>query len=92
MAHTNGRNAGTERLQRGGEHGQRTEIGPSFWSASDRLLCTDGKFRRVEPGSFPVAHGLPNRVGRLRAYGNAIVPQVAAEFIQAATEAIDAQT
>jgi len=26
-------------------------------------------------------------VGRLRAYGNAIVPQVAAEFIKAATEA-----
>jgi hypothetical protein len=29
-------------------------------------------------------------VAKLRAYGNAIVPQVAAEFIAAAREAIDA--
>jgi DNA (cytosine-5)-methyltransferase 1 len=39
-------------------------------------------------GGFPrtVArtHGVSERVGRLRAYGNAIVPQLAAEFIQAA--------
>jgi DNA (cytosine-5)-methyltransferase 1 len=35
----------------------------------------------AEPGTFPLAHGIPGRVGRLRAYGNAIVPQVAAEFI-----------
>jgi DNA (cytosine-5)-methyltransferase 1 len=88
MANPDGRDTGTERLQRSGEHGQRTPVGSSFWSASDRLLCTDGKFRRVEPGSFPVAHGLSNRVGRLRAYGNAIVAQVAAEFIKAADECL----
>jgi hypothetical protein len=28
-------------------------------------------------------------MGKLRAYGNAIVPQVAAEFIRAARDAID---
>lgn len=56
----------------------------SFWSACDWLPCTDGKARPVEPGSFPLAHGVPNRVGKLRAYGNAIVPQVAAELIRAA--------
>ncbi len=48
-----------------------------------RKTGTDGKARRVEPGTFPLAHGVPARVGRLRAYGNAIVPQIAAEFIQA---------
>lgn len=54
-----------------------------FWSDADWLGCRDGKFRPVEPGTFPLAHGIPARVGRLRGYGNAIVPQVAAEFIKA---------
>jgi DNA (cytosine-5)-methyltransferase 1 len=31
----------------------------------------------------PLAHGVPARVAKLRAAGNAIVPQVAAEFIKA---------
>ena len=56
---------------------------PSAWSDCDWLLCTDGKARPVEPGTFPLAHGIPGRVGRLRAYGNAIIPQVAARFIEA---------
>jgi DNA (cytosine-5)-methyltransferase 1 len=53
------------------------------WSRYDVVQCIDGKARRFEPGSFPLAHGVSNRVGRLRAYGNAIVPQVAAEFVGA---------
>jgi DNA (cytosine-5)-methyltransferase 1 len=55
----------------------------NFWSDADWLPCTDGKARRIEPGTFPLAHGVPARMGRLRGYGNAIVPQVAAEFIRA---------
>lgn len=54
-----------------------------FWSDADWLGCRDGKFRPVEPGTQPLANGVPARVGRLRGYGNAIVPQVAAEFIKA---------
>lgn len=54
-----------------------------FWSDADWLGCRDGKFRPVEPGTFPLANGIPARVGRLRGYGNAIVPQAAAEFIKA---------
>lgn len=54
-----------------------------FWSNSDWLGCRDGKFRPVESGTFPLANGIPARVGRLRGYGNAIVPQVSAEFIGA---------
>lgn len=54
-----------------------------FWDAFDLIPCRDGKSRRVEPGSFPLAHGVPGRVGLLRGYGNAICPQTAATFIQA---------
>jgi len=58
----------------------------SFWRDADWLGCRDGRFRPVEPGTFPLANGVSNRVGRLRAYGNAIVPQVAAEVIKTVME------
>lgn len=57
-----------------------------FWRDSDWLLCRDGKWRPVEPGSFPLAHGATQRVGRLRAYGNAINAEVAKGFIEAFME------
>ncbi len=56
----------------------------SAWSGAIWIPCADGKARRIEPSIEPLAHGVPARVGRLRAYGNAIVPQVAAEFVRAA--------
>lgn len=84
----------------------------SFWGNPDWLFCRDGKWRPVEPGTFPLAHGLPAgmgklcpgvrglaevagldaaslkrakayRIGALRGYGNAIAPELAAEFIRA---------
>ena len=58
----------------------------NFWVDCDWLPCRDGKARPVEPGTFPLAHGATARVGRLRAYGNAIVPQVAQTFIEAYLE------
>lgn len=63
-------------------------IGPAsviggFWSNAQLLDFRDGKQRPVEPGTFPLAHGSPARVVRLRGYGNAIVPQVAQAFIEA---------
>lgn len=53
------------------------------WSGADWLLCKDGRFRAVAPWTFPLADGVQNRVGRLRGYGNAIVPRVGAEFLAA---------
>jgi DNA (cytosine-5)-methyltransferase 1 len=49
-------------------------------------LCADGKYRRVEPSILPVAHGISNRVGRIRAYGNSICAPTAAMFIRAFME------
>ena len=54
-----------------------------LWRDADWLGCRDGKWRPVEPGTFPLAHGASARVGRLRAYGNAIVAPLATEFIAA---------
>lgn len=55
-----------------------------MWDRSKWHYCRDGKTRRipVEPALFPLAHGVPGRVGLLRGAGNAIVPQVAAAFIR----------
>lgn len=58
----------------------------SYWSTCDWLPCTDGKSRPVEPGTFPLAHGSPNRVGRLRGYGNALVAPQAQAFIESFME------
>lgn len=55
-----------------------------FWRDADWLGCRDGKFRPVEPGAFPLADGAPARVGRLRAYGNAINAEAARVFIECA--------
>jgi DNA (cytosine-5)-methyltransferase 1 len=46
------------------------------------------RFRIPEPRGGWLANGIPGRVGQLRAYGNAIVPQVAAEFIAAYMDAV----
>ena len=48
------------------------------------IECADGKWRRLPPPRVRwLGTRVPARVGRLRAYGNAIVPQVAAEVIGA---------
>ncbi len=57
-------------------------VGAGFWSRAELIPCRDGKARPVEPGIFPLANGVSARVGKLRAAGNAIVPQVAAAFIK----------
>lgn len=70
-----------------------------FWRDADWLLCRDGKWRPVEPGTFPLVDGAAarlgrvepgvarvassNRRGRLKGYGNAINAEAATEFIRA---------
>ena len=54
----------------------------NFWHPCEWLPCRDGKYRPTKPGIQPLAHGVSGRVGRLRAYGNAIVPEVAAVWIR----------
>jgi DNA (cytosine-5)-methyltransferase 1 len=67
-----------------GSNDRHQSAGPTngFWGAADWLLCRDGKWRPVEPGTFPLAHGAASRVGRLRAYGNAINAKAAQAFIE----------
>jgi DNA (cytosine-5)-methyltransferase 1 len=57
-----------------------------FWGSAEWIYCRDEKYRPVEPGSFPLAHGAAARVGRLRGYGNALVAEQAAAFIAAYRE------
>ena len=61
-----------------------------FWDSFITESCRDGKFRRIpiEPAFFPLANGVPEGMVRLRGYGNAIVPPLAAEFIQACEECL----
>lgn len=75
-----------------------------FWRDADWLFCRDGKWRPVEPGTFPLVDGAAarmgrveprvarvassNRVGRIKGYGNAINAQAAAHFIRASMEVI----
>jgi DNA (cytosine-5)-methyltransferase 1 len=78
---------GARRRQEGRTAEQPSGACAGPWSRGEFIVCADGKARRVEPGIFPLAYGVPNRVGALRGAGNAIVPQVAAEFIAAYCEA-----
>ena len=78
------------------EHGSASasdgmDRGPSgktngHWRDADWLFCRDGKWRPVEPNTCPLVDGAPSRVGRLRAYGNGIVPQVAQGLIESYME------
>lgn len=66
--------------------GQFCGTGSDSWASAEWLIGHDGKARRVKSGLPLLAHGIPGRVGKLRAYGNAIVPQLAAEMIAAYME------
>jgi DNA (cytosine-5)-methyltransferase 1 len=82
----------TEQGRNGSDNGV---FGPAsesnFWDNFNLAYCReiDGntRVRRIESGTLPVVDGIPNRVGRIRGYGNSIVPQLAATFIRSFLEA-----
>jgi len=67
-------------------HGKDASQNRSPLESPEWILGRDEKWRPVMPGTFPLAHWISAGVGRLRGYGNAIVPQLAAEFITAFEE------
>lgn len=93
-----GRERATGPVAAPGVHLRPLEVN-GFWRDADWLFCRDGKWRLVEPGTFPLVDGAAarmgrvepgvarvassNRVGRLKGYGNAINAQAAAAFIRA---------
>ncbi len=93
-----GRERATGPAAASGLHSRPLEVN-GFWRDADWLFCRDGKWRPVEPGTFPLVDGAAarmgrvepgvarvassNRVGRLKGYGNAINAQAAAAFIRA---------
>lgn len=96
MAHANGKRSQGGILW--GEDSQRQDINGSFgcgsadcgpgpvngfWSDADWLFCGDGKWRAVEPGLMPLVNGATARVGKIRAYGNAINVEAATAFVKA---------
>jgi site-specific DNA-cytosine methylase len=53
-------------------------------SGGDYIMCSDGKWRRTPPSGVRwLGNGIPARVDKLRAFGNAIDPRPAAQFITA---------
>ncbi|MFH3046172.1 DNA cytosine methyltransferase [Klebsiella michiganensis] len=98
-----GRERATGPVAAPGVHLRPLEVN-GFWRDADWLFCRDGKWRPVEPGTFPLVDGAAarmgrvepgvarvassNRVGRLKGYGNAINAQAAAAFIRAYMEVV----
>ena len=82
--------AGSRRERIGDQpaHGEPMQTGAlaGFWADAEWIPCRDGKARPIEPGTFPLAHGIAGRVGRLRAYGNAINAEAAIAFVEAVLE------
>ena len=65
-----------------GETGADQPGGLRGGDAYEWIPCGDGKARRIKSGLMPLVNGFPGRVGLVRGYGNAIVPQIAATFIE----------
>lgn len=79
-------NDGLVCLGEAGDVARPTGPTAGFWRDADWLACRDDRWRPVEPGTFPLAHGATARVGRLRAYGNALCAPAAEAFVASVME------
>ena len=72
-------------------HRPAAAAGPTngFWRDVEWLPCRDGKWRPTKPGLRPLVDGAAQRVGRLRAYGNAIAEPQAKEFLVALRPSVE---
>jgi len=80
-----------ERIRRP-SHGPTPEPGHTFdpWAEADIIVCHDQKARRMPPagsGICLLAHGVPQRVAKLKALGNSVSPILPYEIGLAMMEA-----
>ena len=74
--------------QRPGEHSD--PMRELSWVLAQHARALWEAYWRANATAYPLlSHGEKNRVGRLRAYGNAIVPPLAAEVVKALMETLD---
>lgn len=66
---------------------ERRSSSDGHWDDAEWLRGHDGKLRRIAPGVRLLAPGIPERVAKLRALGNAVVPQVVERIGRAIMEA-----
>ena len=66
-----------------GKTGGIVDAGAGMWEGGCWIKCPDEKQRLIEPSIPLLVDGFQHRKPILHALGNAIVPQVAAEFIRA---------
>jgi len=69
--------------QEHGSQGRKEQDGHTGAANLQWIECPDGKARPVKRGIRLLAHGVQHRTPILHALGNAIVPEVAAKFIEA---------
>lgn len=68
------------------EPGRRGKPEPGMGGMADGVPCWVDRYWDIEPDIPRIASGVPNRAGRLRALGNAVVPQQFYPFFKAISE------